>query len=65
MKSLATLTPVLNDAKASIGNLDLSTCVQNRILCGKPIRCPIGGKNNPQSICLFTQTMLICFGAYL
>ena len=25
MKSLATLTPVLNDAKASIGNLDLST----------------------------------------
>ena len=25
MKSLATLTPVLNDAKASIGNLDLSS----------------------------------------
>lgn len=25
MKSLATLTPVLNDAKASIGNIDLST----------------------------------------
>lgn len=25
MKSLATLTPVLNDAKSSIGNLDLST----------------------------------------